>query len=93
MRGVCFNSSPTALSILCCCKSNLISSSEKPKICFLAHVAETGEIPVPGSATASLYNPIFSFHTSIFNKSDCVDGLVNPKVKLDTSSSKPNKNK
>ncbi len=32
--GVAFSSSPTALSILCCCKSSLISSSDHPKICF-----------------------------------------------------------
>ena len=40
--GVALSSSPTARSILCCCKSNLISSSDQPKICFLAHVDDVG---------------------------------------------------
>ena len=36
--GVALSSSPTALSILCCCRSSLTSSSDQPKICFLAQV-------------------------------------------------------
>jgi len=53
VSGVFSSSAPTAFSILCCCKSNLISSSEKPRICFLAQEDETGCIPLPGSETAS----------------------------------------
>ena len=90
--AVLVNSAPAAFSIRCCCKSSLISSSENPNICFLAHDTDTGAIPSI-AVTASLYNNTFSFQTSIFNKSACVDGLVNPKVKLPSSSSNPNKNK
>jgi hypothetical protein len=43
--AVFVNSAPTAFSILCCCKSNLISSSENPKMCFLAQDTDTGAIP------------------------------------------------
>ena len=90
--AVLVNSAPTAFSTLCCCKSSLISSSENPNTCFFAHVTETGAIPSI-AVTASLYNNIFSFQTSTFNKSACVDGLVNANVKLDNSSSNPNRNK
>ena len=90
--GVFINSAPTAFSTRCCCKSNLISSSENPKIFFLAQDTETGAIPSTG-ITASLYKRTFSFHTSILSKSACVDGFVKPNVKLDNSSSNPNKNK
>ena len=90
--AVLVNSAPTAFSIRCCCKSNLISSSENPNTCFLAHVTDTGAIPSI-AATASLYNKIFSFQISIFNKSACDDGFVRAKVKFDNSSSNPNKNK
>ena len=38
--GVALSYSPTALSILCCCKSKRTSSSDQPKMCFLAHVDE-----------------------------------------------------
>ena len=40
--AVLVNSASTAFSILCCCKSFLISSSEKPRMCFLAQVIDVG---------------------------------------------------
>ena len=45
--AVLVNSASTAFSILCCCKSFLISSSEKPRMCFLAQVIDVGAAPPP----------------------------------------------
>ena len=61
-----------------------------PNINFLAHVAETGEIPLPGSPTASLYKVILVCHCSSLSNSACVDGFVNPNEKFSISSSNPN---
>jgi hypothetical protein len=90
--GVAANSAPTAISILCCCRSSLISSSDIPRICFLAQEIDTGAIFCI-YVTASLYTNSFSFQTSNPSKSACLDGLDKPNVKLSNSSSKPSKNK
>ena len=89
MSAVFSNSLAIAFSNLCCCKSNLISSSLIPNTCFLAQVADTGEIPPPGSLTASLYSVILVCQASNLSSSACVDGLVKPKAKLSNSSSNP----